>query len=98
MKIKFEKGIKAIPEGFEFPIIPNSVNYIVGLNGSGKTVTFSSLVAFLNKRLKKKGNWMTPPPDHMMKGFSFEGFDDITDVWHYTAKPDRVCGLTWIWR
>jgi len=86
MKIKFEKGLKNIPEGFELPIIPNAITYVVGLNGSGKTVTFSTLVNFLNKKLKKKGNWMTPPPDYMMKGFSFEGFDDITDVWHYTAK------------
>lgn len=77
--------MKIIHKDYKLELIPNTVNFIVGLNGSGKTVMTSSLNEFLAKKLKKKSNWMTNPPEHI-KGFDFEEFDNIKDVWHYTAK------------
>jgi len=92
MKIIFKKPFKIFTETNTIEIIPNTVNYFVGLNGCGKSVITSSLAEHIFDkfdRTKKKAqryNWMTRPPDYLLENFDFEGFDSITDITFYTAK------------
>ena len=83
MKIKYTKPSET---SFEIELIPNTVNYFVGLNGTGKTVTTSALEYHIREKLKKRGNWATVPATHLLEPYTFEGFDEIADVWHYTSK------------
>ena len=83
IKADVSKSLKA---GTKIPIAPNAANYFVGLNGTGKSVTFSTLAAKVQNSLKVKGNWMTPPPSYLMDKIEISGFDGIKDVYHFTAK------------
>ena len=92
MKIIFKSKLpnnERILPGSCLELEPNKVNYIVGLNGTGKTITFSSMVHWLEKtqlKTKKSQNWMTEPPSHLTSCFQFEGFEQVTSVFHNTAK------------
>lgn len=92
MKIKFNKDFKIFKTGDEIAIRPNEVNYLVGLNGCGKSVITSSLADHIyksftaTKKKQQRHNWMTCPPDYIRENFSFEGFESITDITFYTAK------------
>lgn len=92
MKIVFKKPFKIFKEKDVIEIIPNKVNYFVGLNGCGKSVITSSLADHIyskfdkNKQKKQRYNWMTRPPDYLLENFAFEGFEFITDITFYTAK------------
>ena len=86
MKMLFKEDFnKVLVANTEIPIQPNEVNYFVGLNGSGKTVTLSCLAHFLFNQTKNTGNWMTEPPKFLQK-LEFIGFQDVQKVYHYTAK------------
>ena len=91
MKIKvvkdFSNGVRTkLNAGLEIEITPNTANYFVGLNGSGKTITMSTLASFLSKQTKNTLNWMISPPEHIMECFNFEGFEEVKDVYIVTAK------------
>lgn len=91
MKIKIVKDFKALKSGAEIAIEPNKINYFVGLNGSGKTVTFGALYKhiqdiFQKNKIVKKKNWMVNPPQHLQEHFDFEGFESIKDIVFITAK------------
>lgn len=88
MKINFLEDINPkLPKGSFLTVEPNKTNLVVGRNGSGKTITFSSLVTHLVKQTKQKDhNWMVEPRADIQKKFSFEGFESVNQVVHYTAK------------
>lgn len=92
MKILFNKPFRIFTEKDSIEIIPNTVNYFVGLNGCGKSVITSSLAEHVfdsfskKKKEEQRYNWMTRPPDYIMENFRFEGFESITDISFYTAK------------
>jgi ABC-type dipeptide/oligopeptide/nickel transport system ATPase component len=89
MKINFLEDINPkLPKGGNLTIEPNKTNLVVGRNGSGKTITFSSLVTHLVKHQTKQKdhNWMVEPRADIQKKFSFEGFESVNQVVHYTAK------------
>ena len=86
MKINVTAPVGTLVTGDSIVIKPNSVNYWVGLNGSGKTMAMSGLAHHVYSLLKQKGNWNTRPLPKFENCFTHEGFDSVTSVTHFTAK------------
>lgn len=87
MQIIIKDQISAsLKKDTKISIVANQVNYFVGLNGSGKSVTFSALAAFISEKLKIKNNWMTAPPERFLNKFDYKGFEIVGNLYHFTAK------------
>lgn len=82
-----EKLNDKVLAGTEIEIKPNTVNWFVGHNGCGKTITFSSLAHHIGKPLHgKRLNWMSRPREHLLAKFQFVGFESVEKVFLSTSK------------
>lgn len=86
MKINFSKKYYSMPEGLSIEIEPNAVNFWVGENGSGKSVTASALMTLIQKKLgERKSNWMATELREI-NAVTIEGFEGVSSFSFSSSK------------